>query len=297
MNERDVQMIEAFRKYEFVDACDLCGSRNIVLYFSPSDLVRCVDCGFLFVSPRPSLEGIVESYSDDNYYDGWIRESEGRLAMWQKRYHRIRPYLAPSSVILDYGAGIGTFLHLAKQDGHSVYGTEISLSAKKIALDQYSILLSDSDSMFTSQYVNYFHAITAWHVVEHVGSPTSLLSHFYDMLRPGGWCFIAVPNANAKPLKRLCFRHNKTMNFPRIVPGAEIHLSQFTEKTLTKLLVSTGFAPVYVGIDDHCAQPNSVSSLKLQLYGCIRTLTHVNYSPTIFVAARKHRYYMEHGKR
>ena len=279
-------MVE-FKKYEVVETCDLCGSKNIRDYFKPGDIVMCVDCRFLFVSPRPSLEDIQNSYSDDRFYDNWISESKGRLKMWQKRYRQIRQYIGQSLNILDYSAGIGTFIKLAKLDGQNVFGTELSASAKNISAKQYGLELFDTDYFFNSKYLDYFDVVTAWHVVEHVISPKSLLENFYKVLKPGGWLFVATPNAKAKSLKNLFFKQNMEETFPKLKMGQEIHLSQFTAETLVRLLISVGFSIMKVGIDDYHPTPNYKTILKHYLYLCIHGITRQNYSPTIFILVRK----------
>lgn len=99
--------------------------------------------------------------------------------------------------------------------------------------------------------------------------------------------FIAVPNAQAKSLKGLFFEQNKEQTFPKLMVGQEIHLSQFTSETLSKLLKSVGFSIIEFGIDDHHPKPNYKSALKYYLYLCIYILTKQNFSPTIFMIVRK----------
>jgi SAM-dependent methyltransferase len=276
-----------FKEYEAVKICDLCGSKNVREYFKPSDIVRCDDCKYIFVSPRPSLEDIKRSYSDKSYYAGWISESEGRWKMWEKRYKRIAQYIASSSSIFDFSAGIGTFLQLAKLNGHEVFGTEISDSAKIISTEIYGIKLFDTNYYFSEQYYDYFDVVTAWHVIEHVVSPRSLVTEFFRILRPGGWLFVAVPNAQAKPLKKLLSAQNMELAFPKLKMGDEIHLSQFTDQTLMRLLESVGFSIVKTGIDDHYPIPNYKTALRYYLYENIRRITKYNFAPTIYLVAQK----------
>lgn len=276
-----------FKKYEVVEKCDLCGSKNIKEYFKPGNIVMCVDCSFLFVSPRPSMDDIHNSYSDEGFYDGWIRESEGRLKMWQKRYKRIKKYVNSSSSILDYSTGIGTFMHLAKLDGQNIFGTELSASAKKICAEQYRIELFDTDYFFKSKYHNYFDVVTAWHVVEHVVSPRTLAEEFFKLLRPGGWLFVAVPNAQEKKLIKLFSKQDMKHNYPKLKVGNEIHLSQFNNDTITRLLKTIGFSIVKIGIDDHYPTSTYKNRIKYLLYKIIYLVTNKNYSPTMFIVAKK----------
>jgi SAM-dependent methyltransferase len=279
--------MKQFLNLENVDTCDICGSKNIGTYYKESDIVECLDCSFLFVSPRPSIDDIKESYSDSRFYNGWISESEGRLQMWSKRFHRIAKYLKNSSEVLDFSAGIGTFLQIVKSQGHRAYGTELSDSAKAIASKQHSIALLDTDFYFNDGFLNYFDVVTAWHVVEHVMSPRKLVTQIYKVLKTGGYLIVAVPNANAKSLKGIFQRQNREQVFPKLRIGDEIHLSQFTDDTLAKILKTVGFQIVETGIDDYYPTPDMRSRTKYYLYEFIRRMTHKNLSPTIFIVAQK----------
>ncbi len=279
--------MEHFKKFEIVDICDICGSKNIGTYYKDGDIVKCSDCQFLFVSPRPSIDEIKSSYSDSSFYDNWISENEGRLKMWEKRFNRIKKYLKSSSTVFDFSAGLGTFLQLVKSKGHQIYGTELSESAKKLALKQYNINLFDTNYYFNDNFSNYFDVITAWHVVEHVVSPKLLTTEFYKILKKGGYLIVAVPNANAKSLKKIFHQQNMEQVFPKLKVGDEIHLSQFTNEAMIKLLQSVGFHILEVGSDDYFPTPNFRSTTKYYLYGFIHKITNRNFSPTIFIAAQK----------
>jgi 2-polyprenyl-3-methyl-5-hydroxy-6-metoxy-1,4-benzoquinol methylase len=279
--------MDQFKKLENVDICDVCGSRNIAAYYRDSDIVICLECNFLFVSPRPSIDDIKTSYSGSTFYNSWISESEGRLKLWNKRFKRIRKYLKSASNVLDFSAGIGTFLQIAKDHGHKIYGTELSESAKEITLKQYNIKLVDTNYYFNENYLDYFDVITAWHVVEHVESPKKVLTEFYKILNVGGYLIIAVPNANVKYLKRIFRQQKMEQVFPKLRAGDEIHLSHFTEDTLIALLKAVGFHILEVSIDDHYALHNLKNRTMHYFYEFIRNLTHNNISPTIFIAAQK----------
>ncbi len=279
--------MDHFKRFDNVDICDVCGSNRISSYYKDSDIVVCLDCNFLFVSPRPSLDDIKHSYSDSGFYDTWITESKGRLKLWNKRFNRIKNYLKGSSALLDFSAGIGTFLHTVQSHGHTIHGTELSESAKSIALRQYNIELFDPQHFFNNTFSDYFDIITAWHVVEHVESPRLLLTEFYNILRPGGYLIVAVPNANFRSLKRIFRQQNMDQVFPKLKVGDEIHVSHFTEDTLVRLLTTVGFRILEVGIDDHFAKRNCTTRTMYTVYQCIRLLTHKNISHTIYVVAQK----------
>lgn len=281
--------MKEFKEFEEVKICDLCGSTENSDLYAPSHIRTCDRCGFVFASPRPTFNEIQNAYSVDGFYDGWLLGIEGRKKLWKKRYDRTKEFLNPKSKILDYSAGIGTFLQYARLGGQEVYGTEISTSAKTIAQQTYGIELYDEPILLANGYKDYYDAITAWHVVEHVGSPRGLLEKFHQCLKERGVLIIAVPNNYHRPLKSLFFlkKQNPDLLYPKLVPGAEIHLSYFNMNTLRFLLEKSRFNVEYAGIDDHFANPNWKTALKYFIYVLIMKIFKSNYSETIFIVARK----------
>ena len=71
-----------------------------------------------------------------------------------------------------------------------------------------------------------FDAITLWAVLEHVSEPRNFLEQAARLLKPGGICFVLVPNWNS--LARRLLKHRY-----RYILGQ--HLNYFTPATLRKL--------------------------------------------------------------
>lgn len=233
------------------------------------------------------MRDIKASYSDSSFYDGWLKEDDGRRRMWAKRVSRIQPWLKGSEKILDFSAGIGTFLGMMKDAGFDVYGTELSTSAIRIAKQKYGITLHDESFFRVPEYRGYFDIITAWHVVEHVESPSALLGQCHEWLKPSGRVVVAVPNVEARHLRSNWLRSDPQKLFPPLVPGDEIHLSHFSTDTITRLLNKIGFRVLEMGIDDHFAVRSLKNRLQYLLFNAIHTVTHRNVGATIFVVAEK----------
>ena len=122
-------------------ACDVCGAVEFRPVSRQAVVVECRRCGYRFVNPRPSQAEIVAAYSDPHFYDAWIEDDAGRIRMWRKRLELVRR-AATGSTLLDVGAGIGTFLALARhRAGWSVSGTEVSSAAVAIARRRYGLEL------------------------------------------------------------------------------------------------------------------------------------------------------------
>ncbi len=281
--------MESFTEFETVDVCDLCGHKDFVCLSEESSIKQCSHCSFVILSPRPTLREIERSYSDANAYADWIRDDRGRGRLWRNRFGRIEKLVAPGSKVLDYSAGIGTFMNVLNQNKCVVHGTEISSTAKRIALEKYNLQIENEDEIFNDRFARYFDAITAWHVLEHVESPSRLISMFWNLLREGGSLIIAVPNCEHLPLKNLLAgrAHPLSKLYPPLRPGDEIHLSYFSNSTLSQLLLRSGFKIQELGIDNHFASPSLHNSVKYHCYDLLHRVSGKNRSETIFAVASK----------
>jgi 2-polyprenyl-3-methyl-5-hydroxy-6-metoxy-1,4-benzoquinol methylase len=105
--------------------------------FSISDhrIVRCDDCGLLFINPQPSDDELSEIYGAD-YFLGSDTEkgrqtvSEIKQATAQLYLSEIRRYRGcKSGRLLEVGCGDGDFLVSAETEGWSVTGVEYSTAA------------------------------------------------------------------------------------------------------------------------------------------------------------------------
>ncbi len=285
-------MTSAFSFTEELAACDLCGGTSLVIVSSDARVLECAGCGYRFVSPRPSQAEIAGSYSEPDFYDGWIEAERGRARLWSKRLALLTS--AGSDVrLLDIGAGIGTFLSLARsRRGWAVTGTEISTSAVSIAREKYDLELLVGQMEEIQLPRGAFDVITLWHVLEHVPSPSRTLKLCHDLLRPDGLLAIAVPNdddarAWLVRTKAWMARKRPAPRYEPLKPHAEVHLSQFTSRVLSNALRSRGFRVEVVTIDDHYPSPDKRSETLVGAYRLINSLSGLNFAQATFVLARK----------
>jgi SAM-dependent methyltransferase len=204
--------------------------------------------------------------------------------MWQKRWSMIEPYLVGSR-LLDVGAGIGTFMHLAASSGWSVAGTEVSRSAIDLARSRYGLDIFEGELQQFPKAAK-FHVITLWHVLEHVPSPAATLQLCRDLLESGGHLVIAVPNdsdarwALAK-VKRSSGPYTPTM------PGQEIHLSHFQPHVLARALSSRGFEVMLLTVDDQYPVPTTLTDMRVRGYRALMSLTGANIGKATLLIARR----------
>lgn len=71
-----------------------------------------------------------------------------------------------------------------------------------------------------------FDAITLWAVVEHIAEPRDFLEKAHALLKPGGVCFVLVPNFRSLAVRLLGARYRYVY---------EQHLNYFTAQTLAML--------------------------------------------------------------
>lgn len=234
--------------------CDLCGSTQADHLIGPDEwnqpvpqglaMVRCRDCGLIYLNPRPTPAGIGQYYPEDYMsFHRAIEDEPSRLMRWARRRKLIqrRKLLEKISAraggaVLDVGCGTGLFLHEMELGGWQAKGVEPSPTAAAYARDRFGLdvtlgFLKDLDAPAAS-----FDLITFWDVLEHTFSPSADLAAACSLLKPGGLLAVNVPNWQS--IDRTLFGpHWIGYDPPR-------HLYVFTIQTLARLLEKSSFTPI-----------------------------------------------------
>jgi 2-polyprenyl-3-methyl-5-hydroxy-6-metoxy-1,4-benzoquinol methylase len=271
---------------EVLSRCDICTESALRRVDPVAQIDECARCAFRFVNPRPTQSDIVEAYSQPDFYETWLATEAGREKMWRKRLRRL-PRLARGARVLDIGAGVGTFLALARDEaGWDVSGTEVSRQAVQLARRRHGLELMVGQFEQVSVPAASFDLITLWHVLEHVPSPSRLLQACHRALVPGGWLVVAVPNDGGARWRveqaRSLLRRRKPIRYRRLAPGAEIHLSHFSQPVLAQLLHQNGFVATTWSIDDHYPNPQFKTNMLVRSHRAMLRLTGFNFGQTIF---------------
>ncbi len=274
---------------ETITACDLCGNGGTKNLDPIGNARKCLRCGFMFISPRPTQEEIFEFYSKKSQYDNWLSEIEQRRRMWERRLNIILKYRRDGR-LLDIGTGIGQFLDSAKKN-FQVYGTEPSDEGRELAKKLYNLDISK-----TPNTTDRFDVITLFHVLEHVPSPSETIAACRQLLVPGGLLVIAVPNSalirnNSHPFGDMVSRRKgmPSTRFPKIAlqRGDEIHLSYFTSGTLKRLLKKGGFRITANSIDPYKPAMLKRDHLEFTAAKLIQKVLGINLYDTILMIAEK----------
>jgi SAM-dependent methyltransferase len=174
--------------------CYLCGrqreSRRIAVGFGMNAMVaECPDCRIAFQSPRPSPEASLAYMnwrwrSNDAYVGS--RANQMQRAMQQIAY--VKQLIDRPIRLVDFGAGSGSFVRAALDEGWDATGIEQSTSARARAKEFYDIELREE--LGEGRY----DVVTMWDVIEHLRDPQEVLARIGKHLAKDGLIFIETGN-------------------------------------------------------------------------------------------------------
>ncbi|MBL4655740.1 MAG: class I SAM-dependent methyltransferase [Bacteroidia bacterium] len=241
-------------------ACLICLSENIhdLRGYIGKGLIRCNNCGFVFMKSIPTNEELTSYYSSYSYskeqYLSPITIDSYNLLLYELECFR------KTNKILDVGCGVGFFLQQAKKRGWDAYGTEFSNKAVEICKDKGINI--EQGVLDISRYENEsFDVITSIEVLEHINNPKEEIEKICNLLRRGGLFYCTTPNFNSLS------RYYLKANYYNIVYPE--HLAYFTKSTLTQLakkeglrtvkFLSTGFSISAIKISKGKSDENPIS--------------------------------------
>jgi 2-polyprenyl-3-methyl-5-hydroxy-6-metoxy-1,4-benzoquinol methylase len=207
-------------------------------------IVRCDNCSLLFLLNIPDekeiyedyykIEFTKEDYNAESKYPYLADIFEINRQRIQKLNQLQKALKSTGKKILDIGCGSGLFLKTAKDEGYETYGIDISANALKFAKEEFGL---NAEAKSTEDIINEekkFDIITLWHVLEHFLNPVKELISIKDLLSPGGYIFIEVPNFNSAEFRLSGYKW-KGGNHPKY------HRTFFSNKTLEETLMRSGF--------------------------------------------------------
>jgi len=225
--------------------CPVCGADTIAPALTAKDhtvsqkdfsIWHCETCTARFTQDVPEQDAIGPYYQSDNY----ISHSDTKKGIVNNLYHLVRKRTLNSKLklvvnevgmmkgeILDIGCGTGAFLNTMKTAGWGITGLEPDDTARSKAKELYGIEPQSPEKLFQLKPATY-HAITMWHVLEHVHELHAYIKQLHQLLTPQGKIFIAVPNYTSKDAD--IYKDNwAAYDVPR-------HLYHFSPKSMEQLL-------------------------------------------------------------
>ncbi|MGQ9599812.1 MAG: class I SAM-dependent methyltransferase [Anaerolineae bacterium] len=230
-------------------SCNLCGRDDTQFLFDGWDrlhgqpgrfrMVRCRQCGLIYLNPRPLPSQIGRYYPEDYpSYQGSRRSAQSRVAHRAWRYgvgKRLRAVAAfqPPGRLLDVGCADGAFVAFAREQGWDAYGVELNPVAAAFCRDTLNLPVITGDLLQAAYPPAYFDGVTLWSVLEHLHDPMAALREIHRILRPGGLVVLATPNPRSVDA-RLFGPAWVGYDMPR-------HLYIFPDEVLEQMLSQTGF--------------------------------------------------------
>jgi 2-polyprenyl-3-methyl-5-hydroxy-6-metoxy-1,4-benzoquinol methylase len=191
--------------------CPVCGATQLKTLFSVTDysvskkefpLVECDQCTLRFTQDIPSATAIATYYQFEDY----ISHTNSNKGIVNQLYRQVRKITLlekknlihkttglSTGKLLDMGSGTGAFAGYMKKAGWQVTGLEPDEGARKVAYEEFGVVLSDTSSFYELAPAQ-FDVITLWHVLEHVHELQSYVQQLKKLLKPTGKLIIAVPN-------------------------------------------------------------------------------------------------------
>lgn len=187
--------------------CRLCGASDLYVYHDQGyrRLAKCRTCRLVFADPLPSPDEKVET-ERQAYIGEALPETAEFFANCHRNFKedpvirgfrstiaRIGNEAAPGK-LLDVGVGTGVFLHLAREAGWSPAGIDVCELGAAKAAEEFGLQVDVGDFQDFPYEAGTFDCVTMLDVLEHSLDPGRFLARAYDLLRPGGVLFVAVPN-------------------------------------------------------------------------------------------------------
>lgn len=266
--------------------CDICGGKSAKALFPIADrsyarrytekslsgavripdfeIVRCADCGHVYVAPPPEepfLKVFYTYYLDrefntDFYKDHFNVDYENFefSRKMKARCKKIKLAMAGRDDLrlCDVGCGTGIFLHIAKMSGFSVQGVDVNRKLADFARENFAVDVFCGTLEEAGFSENFFDAVTMWDMLEHVPSPSRLLKEANRILKKGGLVAIETPNIDSLLHRSSCFFYYASLR--RWTKPIEIynvhHLHYFSPSTIKRCLSSNGFHVVDIEKDN-----------------------------------------------
>ena len=183
-------------------ACYLCGSTShrqrpgSVRDNSSLKVLECEGCSLVFLS---SMGHIAQSHYAQSGMHGdqppavedWLRAAESDD---ERRFRYLQQRLAGKK-LLDFGCGAGGFLLKAREAAAVAEGVEPELRLRP-HFDQSRLSVHARLEDIAASGRSRFDLVTAFHVVEHLPDPRTMLARLASLLEEGGELIVEVPSSD-----------------------------------------------------------------------------------------------------
>jgi len=234
----DVKSIFADRSCFIQVDCPACGGKNYQPQFEKLGFsyVLCLDCGTLFVNPRPPLQLLTNLYTQSRSAHFWVHEffqpvaEARREKIFRPRAEYVRDTLPEISrgLVGDIGAGFGLFLEELAKFWPAARLVAIEPSSEMVEICKRKGLEVIPCAVEDVQgWDGQFDLLTSFELFEHLYDPAEFLNKAWHLLRPGGYLLLTTLNGEGFDIQVL-WEKSKSIAPPQ-------HLNFFNPRSITRL--------------------------------------------------------------
>ncbi len=184
--------------------CILCGSSSSRLLSIQKTwpVVRCTECGLVYLSERPAEKALTNIYSRAYYEDGDVGY-KGYLQTFEKyhdtfmkifnRRHQDLLHHCSGRRLLEVGCAYGFLLDYLGRRGWDVQGVEISPLSSAFARDELGLQVHTGSLESADLEEHSFDVILLLDVLEHLHRPYDVLRRIRELLSPNGILVVQCP--------------------------------------------------------------------------------------------------------
>ncbi|MBB6123972.1 SAM-dependent methyltransferase [Sphingobium subterraneum] len=228
-----------------------------------SAVKKCSACGLGMLDPLPPADAIPSFYVLDSYYthgDGHVVKRPPTIAdkiltklAWLM--DRRRPFepaqiaerLPKGGKVCDLGCGHAHHLKRFLDLGFEVTGVDPDAAAREFAaLAGITVEAGTGEDVPDTLSEGSFDLVLMTHSLEHCRNPRKALENVFRLTKPGGLCYIEVPNCTAE--------HFKTFTVCSTMFDAPRHMYFFSPTNLKQLMRNIGFVPIDMLYDGYVRQ-------------------------------------------
>ena len=221
--------------------CIFCNIENRDIYIEENGYTgrKCKKCGLIYISPRPSLNEIIDLYGHDNAHlsakshiaDGFAKRLYARHDL------KLIKRVVSKGALLEIGAGGGHFLDEARKIGFDPHGVEFNSLQADYIRTKLQIPCEESSidpSMFGGKK---FDVIYFCDVISHLYEPISDFRIFNSMMKSDS--YLVFETGNFGEMSKKYFTYIRSFQYPD-------HLFFFNTNNLVDLLGRSGFEVVSI---------------------------------------------------
>lgn len=208
-------------------------------------VVRCSDCGMVYIDPQPTNDELQNFYSSDYWHQHQInlglKSIEERISDDREqayfadllRWLTARVPIGAGTRLLEIGCSHGMFCELADKLGAEVVGVEMDEQIAQLTRERTGLAIH-SGGLASQRFGNAeFDVVAMFDVIEHFTEPASELSRICQTLKTDGWLYLSTPCRDAPDA------HDDILAWGENKPPEHLFLFSFND--LKTLLLKHGF--------------------------------------------------------